>query len=82
MEKKHCYQRSTIFVIVAVTCGVFFVVLTQDRNQLGTPGGAKCFLIGAQILETRLCPILLNYVQHIFLGGSLGEALPPFRPRS
>jgi len=25
------------------------VVRTQARNQLGTPGGAKCFLRGAQI---------------------------------
>jgi len=30
----------------------------QARNQLGTPVGAKRFLI--------LCPIVLNYVQHIF----------------
>jgi len=38
----------------------------QARNQLGTPGGAKSFLRGAQIFE--VCPILLNYVQHIFPG--------------
>ena len=39
----------------------------QARNQFGTPGGAKSFLRGAQIFE--LCPIVLNYLQHIFPGG-------------
>ena len=38
----------------------------QARNQPGTPGGAKSFLRGAQIFV--LCPIVLNYVQHIFPG--------------
>jgi len=36
----------------------------QARSQLGTPGGAKSFPRGAKIFE--LCPIVLNYVQHIF----------------
>jgi len=36
----------------------------QARNQLGTPGGAKSFLRGPKFFE--LCPIVLNYVQHIF----------------
>ena len=40
---------------------------SQVRNQLGTPAGAKSFLRGAQFFE--LCPILLNYVQHIFIDG-------------
>ena len=31
----------------------------QARNQLGTPGGAKSFVRGAQIFK-------LQYVQHIF----------------
>jgi len=39
----------------------------QARNQLGIPGGAKSFLRGAQIFD--LFPVVLNYVQHIFLGG-------------
>ena len=39
----------------------------RARNQLGTPGGAKSFLRGAQIFG--LCPIALNHVQHIFPGG-------------
>jgi len=39
----------------------------QARNQLGTPGGTKSFPRGAQIF--LLCPIFLNYVQHIFPGG-------------
>jgi len=39
----------------------------QARNQLGTPGGAKRFQKGAQIF--KLCPVVLNYVQHIFQGG-------------
>ena len=42
-------------------------ILNQARNQLGTPGWAKRFLRGAQIF--KLCPILSNYVQHIFQGG-------------
>jgi len=40
----------------------------QARNQLRTPGGAKIFLRRAQNFE--LCPIILNYVQHIFPGGA------------
>jgi len=39
----------------------------QARNQLGTPGGAKSFLRGAQIFWTM--PTVLNHVQHIFPGG-------------
>ena len=37
---------------------------SQARKQLGTLGGAKNFLRGAQIF--KLCPIVLNYLQHIF----------------
>ena len=53
--------------------------LQQARSQLGTPGGAKGFLRGAQIFE--LCPIVLNHVQHIFPGGAkifLGGIHPPW----
>jgi len=59
---------------------VYFTTLlwqNQARNQLGTPGGAKSFLRGAQIFE--LCPVALTYVQHIFQGTnnfSRGEKLP------
>jgi len=52
----------------------------QARHQLGTPGGAKSFLRGAQNL--KLCPIVSNYIQHIFPGGgeNFSRALPPLRP--
>jgi len=36
----------------------------QARNQLGTPGSAKRFLREVKMFE--LCPIILNYAQHIF----------------
>ena len=36
----------------------------QARNQLGTLAGAKSFQREVQIF--KLCPIVLNYVQHIF----------------
>ena len=44
----------------------------QAHDQLGTPGGAKGFLKGAQIdnrvalLSTIRNTIALNYVRHIF----------------
>jgi len=38
----------------------------QARNQLGTPGGAENSWEGPKFF--RLCPIFLNYVQHIFPG--------------
>jgi len=41
----------------------------QARNQLGTSGEAKSFLRGAKFF--KLCPIFLNYVQHIFPGGRI-----------
>jgi len=50
----------------------------QARNQLGTPGGAKSLLRGVQ--HFKLCPIVLNYVQHIFPAGAkniLGGPAPP-----
>jgi len=56
--------------------------LTQARNQLGTPGVAKSFLIGAQVFSTtsnsfQLCPT------HFSRGGEKycrwGEA-PPAPP--
>ena len=40
----------------------------QARAQHGTPGGTKSFLREVQFFE--LCPIVLNYVQHIFSGGA------------
>ena len=42
--------------------------VTQARNQLGTPGGAKCLPTGPTFFE--LCLIFLNYVQHILPGGA------------
>ena len=39
----------------------------QARNQLGTPGGPRSFWEGPKFF--KLCPIILNYVQHIFPGG-------------
>jgi len=36
----------------------------QARSQLGTPGGKEFSERGP-----NLCPIVLNYVQHIFPGG-------------
>jgi len=49
----------------------------QARNQFGTLGGAKGFLKGPKFF--KLCPIILNYVQHIFKGGekSFSGASPP-----
>ena len=47
----------------------------QARSQFGTPEEAKSFPRGAKFFE--LCPIFLNYVQHIFQGKAknfLGEA--------
>jgi len=41
--------------------------LNQARNHLGTPGGAKSFLRGAQNLYTMSNSFKL-YVQHIFPG--------------
>jgi len=61
-------------LFVKFNCGA-----TQARNRLMTPGWAKSFLRGAQIFV--LCPVVLNYVQHIFprrLKNFLGGAsLPP-----
>jgi len=54
----------------------------QAGNQVGTPGGAKCFLKGAQIFQTMSNAFKL-YVQHIFPGegenflGVLSSPAPP-----
>jgi len=54
----------------------------QTRNQLGTPGGAKSFLRGSQIL---LCPIFFEAMSNTFFHGgekSWGKvvtARPPTR---
>ena len=40
------------------------MLFVQARNQLGAPGRAKSFLIGAQTFQTMSNS--LNYVQHIF----------------
>jgi len=57
---------------------------TQARNQLGTPGGAKSFLRGAQMFWTTVCPIVFNHIQHIFPGGVKnflgGYSTPWLRP--
>ena len=42
----------------------FAVSRSQASDQLGTPDGAKSFLRWAKIF--KLCPIVLNFVQHIF----------------
>jgi len=52
---------------------------SQARNQLGTPGGAKSFLRGAQNFWTvsnnfKLCPTHLSRGAKTFLGG----ASPPW----
>jgi len=55
--------------------------LHQARNQLGTAWGAKNFWEWPKFF--KLCPILLNNVQHIFSGGAkifLGGASPSLRP--
>ena len=42
----------------------------QARNQLGTPGGEEFSEKGQNFFNFfKLCPIVLNYVQHIFPGG-------------
>jgi len=48
-------------------CRVHAGKYRQARNQLGIPVGAKSFLRGVQII--KLCPIVSNYLQHIFQGG-------------
>jgi len=40
----------------------------QARNQLRTPGGRRVFWEWPKFF--KLCPILSNYVQHIFPGGA------------
>jgi len=57
----------TVTRVCTTTILIYHNSSSQVRNQLGTPGGAKRFLRGAQFFE--LCPILLNYVQHIFIEG-------------
>jgi len=59
-----------------------FVHLTQARNQLGTPGGAKSFLRGAQIFLTmsnsfKLCPTHLSREGEKF---SRGVSPPGYGP--
>ena len=41
---------------------MFRLPLKQARNQPGTPGGQRFFKI------FKPCPIVLNYIQHIFQG--------------
>ena len=51
----------------------------QARNQFGTLGGRRVFWEEPKFL--KLCPIVLNYVQHIFPGEAnifLGWASPPW----
>jgi len=49
----------------------------QARNHFGTPGMAKSFLRGAQVF--KLCPISVNYAQHIFQGGRSSPGYGPVR---
>jgi len=47
---------------------ILYTITNQARNQLGTPEEAKSFLRGAKFF--KLCPIVSNYVRHIFPGGA------------
>jgi len=54
----------------------------QARNQLGTPGGVKSFLRGAQIFWT-MSNIFKLYPTHFSRGGekiSRGSFVPPASP--
>jgi len=51
----------------------------QARNQIGSPGGRRVFCKGTKFF--KLFPMILNYVQHIFTGGSkifVGGIWPPW----
>jgi len=68
--------------IFAVFCIIVFQWWRQARNQLGTPGGAKSFPRGAQILWTmynilKLCPTHFSRGDQKF---SRGAAPPGYRP--
>jgi len=53
----------------------------QARNLLGPLGGAKSFLRGPNFFKA--CPIVLNYVQHIFPRGRETETFREvFAPRA
>jgi len=46
LEINNCLHFLDVFIQKS---SAGFISSTQARNQLGTPGGAKCFLKGAQI---------------------------------
>ena len=56
---------------------ILYTITDQARNQLGTPEEAKSFLRGAKFF--KLCPIVSNYVRHIFQEGRkiFHEGSPP-----
>ena len=61
----------------------FFVGCTQARNQLGTPGGAKSFLKGAQIFWTmsnsfKRCPTHFSRGGEEFSRGASPTLRPPW----
>jgi len=85
---RECYQRNLIVcdwrnpvlcMLSTNQCNKYVCHQRQARNQLETLGGAKSFSRGTQIFW--LCPIVSNYVQHIFPGGTnkfAGRLRPPW----
>jgi len=70
-------QHQVLFHSIA-----FRVSVCRPVTTLGHQVGRRVCWEGPKFL--KLCPIFLNYVQHIFPGGTkkiLGEASPPPRPR-
>ena len=61
----HCWKSQ---------CIATFMVMprNQARSQLRTAGGEKSFLRGPKFF--KLCPMVLNNVQHIFPGGVKNSA--------
>jgi len=50
---------------------VVYLCEMQARNQLGTPGGEEFSEKGPNFFNFfKPCPLVLNYVQHIFPGGA------------
>jgi len=67
-------QRVKLTTLPSLLIGWFRFSLLQARNQLGTPGGAKSFLRGAQIFLT-MCN---NFKLHPTHFSRQGEKLKVF----